>query len=91
MSSLVVKDLCKTYIVNKRQNNVLRNVNMEIEEGEMVEILNTENYIRKYIEESKYDNEKELRLISKLFFIHYLNKFTVLYVGRNNMSGKEIL
>ena len=23
---LDVKDLCKTYIVNKRQNNVLRNV-----------------------------------------------------------------
>ncbi len=39
MSSLVVKDLCKTYIVNKRQNNVLRNVNMEIKEGEMVAIM----------------------------------------------------
>ena len=39
MSSLVVKDLCKTYIVNKRQNNVLRNVNMEIQEGEMVAIM----------------------------------------------------
>ena len=32
MQSLIVKDLCKTYIVNKRQNNVLRNVNMEIKE-----------------------------------------------------------
>lgn len=39
MSSLVVKDLCKTYIVNKRQNNVLRNINMEIQEGEMVAIM----------------------------------------------------
>lgn len=39
MSSLVVKDLCKTYIVNKRQNNVLRNVNMEIQEGEMVAVM----------------------------------------------------
>lgn len=39
MSSLVVKDLCKTYIVNKRQNNVLRNVNMEIKEGEMVAVM----------------------------------------------------
>ena len=39
MSSLVVKDLCKTYIVNKRQNNVLRNVNLEIEEGEMVAVM----------------------------------------------------
>ena len=39
MSSLVVKDLCKTYITNKRQNNVLRNVNMEIQEGEMVAVM----------------------------------------------------
>ena len=39
MSSLVVKDLCKTYIINKRQNNVLRNINMEIEEGEMVAVM----------------------------------------------------
>ena len=39
MSSLVVKDLCKTYITNKRQNNVLRNVNIEIQEGEMVAVM----------------------------------------------------
>lgn len=39
MNSLKVKDLCKTYIVNKRQNNVLRNVNMEIKEGEMTAIM----------------------------------------------------
>lgn len=39
MNSLKVKDLCKTYIVNKRQNNVLRNVNMEIKEGEMAAIM----------------------------------------------------
>ena len=39
MSSLIVKDLCKTYIMNKRQNNVLRNVNMEIKEGEMVAVM----------------------------------------------------
>ena len=34
-----VKDLCKTYITNKRQNNVLRNVNFKVEEGEMVAIM----------------------------------------------------
>ena len=39
MSSLVVKDLCKTYIVNKRQNNVLKNVNFTVSEGEMVAIM----------------------------------------------------
>lgn len=37
--ALVVKDLCKTYITNKRQNNVLKNVNFTIEEGEMVAIM----------------------------------------------------
>ncbi|MGN0353200.1 MAG: ABC transporter ATP-binding protein [Roseburia sp.] len=39
MNSLVVKDLCKTYVVNKRQNNVLRNINLEIKEGEMVAVM----------------------------------------------------
>ena len=28
MNILEVKDLCKTYIVNKRQNNVLKNVSL---------------------------------------------------------------
>lgn len=34
-----VKDLCKTYVTNKRQNNVLRNVNFTIAEGEMVAVM----------------------------------------------------
>ena len=34
-----VRDLCKTYITNKRQNNVLRNVSFEIGEGEMVAVM----------------------------------------------------
>ena len=36
---LNVKDLCKTYITNKRQNNVLKNVNFTVNEGEMVAIM----------------------------------------------------
>ena len=36
---LEVKDLCKTYVINKRQNNVLRNVNFKVEHGEMVAIM----------------------------------------------------
>ena len=36
---LEVKDLCKTYIINKRQNNVLKNVSFSISEGEMVAIM----------------------------------------------------
>lgn len=39
MNQLTVKDLCKTYIVNKRQNNVLRNINLTIKEGEMAAIM----------------------------------------------------
>ncbi len=39
MDILEVKDLCKTYIVNKRQNNVLKNVNFKIGEGEMVAVM----------------------------------------------------
>jgi len=39
MGALQVKNLCKTYIINKRQNNVLRNVNLTIEDGEMVAVM----------------------------------------------------
>lgn len=39
MGALKVSNLCKTYIINKRQNNVLRNVNLSIEEGEMVAVM----------------------------------------------------
>ena len=38
-SILEVKDLCKTYIVRKRQNNVLRNISFSVEEGEMVAVM----------------------------------------------------
>lgn len=36
---LNVKDLCKTYIIDKRQNNVLKNVRFSVEEGEMIAIM----------------------------------------------------
>ena len=38
---LCAKDLCKTYVIDKRQNNVLKNVNLEVNEGEMVCLLYT--------------------------------------------------
>ena len=37
--ALCVKNLCKTYVINKRQNNVLKNVNFTIEQGELVEVM----------------------------------------------------
>lgn len=36
---LEVQDLCKTYVVNRRQNNVLKNVNFSVDEGEMVAVM----------------------------------------------------
>lgn len=36
---LKTTDLCKTYIINKRQNNVLRNVNMTVDEGELIAVM----------------------------------------------------
>lgn len=40
MSKIIeVKDLCKTYVINKKQNNVLKNVNLSVEDGEMVAIM----------------------------------------------------
>lgn len=39
METLRVRNLCKTYVVSKRQNNVLRNVNLSIQSGEMVAVM----------------------------------------------------
>lgn len=36
---LEVTNLCKTYIVNKSQHNVLRNINFTLHEGEFVSIM----------------------------------------------------
>ena len=36
---LETKGLCKTYVVNKRQNNVLKNISLTINEGEMVAVM----------------------------------------------------
>ena len=36
---LEAKGLCKTYIVNKNQNNVLKNVDLKINEGEMIAVM----------------------------------------------------
>lgn len=36
---LKVRDLCKTYVVNKRQNHVLSNVSFDIEKGEFVSVM----------------------------------------------------
>jgi putative ABC transport system ATP-binding protein len=36
---LEVSDLCKTYVVNKRQNNVLKNINFKINAQEMVAVM----------------------------------------------------
>ena len=36
---LEVQDLCKTYVIDKRQNNVIRNVSFTVEDGDMVAIM----------------------------------------------------
>ena len=38
-NALQVTNLCKTYIVNKRQNNVLKNVSFTVSPGEMTAIM----------------------------------------------------
>ena len=51
MKTLKVKNLCKTYIVNKKQNNVLRNINFEIKDGSLEynpSFSNKINHIKKY-------------------------------------------
>lgn len=39
MNILEVKNLCKTYITDKRQNNVLKNISFTVSEGEMVAVM----------------------------------------------------
>ena len=36
---LCAKDLCKTYVIDKRQNNGLKNINLEVKDGEFVAIM----------------------------------------------------
>lgn len=36
---LEAKNLCKTYIVNKSQNNVLRNINLTLHEGDFISVM----------------------------------------------------
>lgn len=36
---LELRSLCKTYIVNKRQNNVLKNIDLSVKKGEMLGIM----------------------------------------------------
>lgn len=36
---LTVNNLCKTYIINKRQNNVLKNICFSMKSGEMTAIM----------------------------------------------------
>ena len=36
---LSVKELCKTYIIKKLSNNVLRNISFQLEDGEFVSIM----------------------------------------------------
>ncbi|MDR3053669.1 MAG: ABC transporter ATP-binding protein [Coriobacteriales bacterium] len=38
-TALEAKNVCKTYVINKRQNNVLRNVNFTVREGELVAVM----------------------------------------------------
>lgn len=39
MAIIEAKNLCKTYVVDKRQNNILKNVSFKVEKGEMVAIM----------------------------------------------------
>ena len=36
---LEAKGLCKTYVVNKHQNNVLKNIDLTVDEGEMIAVM----------------------------------------------------
>jgi putative ABC transport system ATP-binding protein len=38
-NALIANNVCKTYVVNKRQNNVLRNVNFTMQEGELIAVM----------------------------------------------------
>lgn len=74
-----VKDLCKTYITNKRQNNVLKNVSFSVEEGEMVAIMGP-------------SGSGKSTLLYTVSGMDNATAGTILFNGRNieNMKQKEL-
>ena len=73
---LEVNDLCKTYIVNKRQNNVLRNVSFSVREGEMVAVMGPSGFGKSTL----------------LYTVSGMDRMTagkVLFCGRNMGSQNE--
>ena len=52
-TALKVKDLCKTYIVNKRQNNILKNYNIK-----NMEDLNVKQYLEIQEKLNKWKNKE---------------------------------
>ena len=75
---LEVKDLCKTYVIDKRQNNVLRNVSFNVEEGDMVAIMGPSGsgkdaLTKKLCQEDRFVNPKTY-CTKKSSKHHYLTK-----------------
>ncbi len=79
MNILEVKDLCKTYIVNKRQNNVLKNVNFNVSEGEMVAVMGP-------------SGSGKSTLLYTVSGMDSLTSGTVLFTGKDisKMNSKEL-
>ncbi|MGN0619893.1 MAG: ABC transporter ATP-binding protein [Ruminiclostridium sp.] len=76
MNILEVKDLCKTYIVNKRQNNVLKNVNFTVSEGEMVAVMGS-------------SGSGKSTLLYSVSGMDALTSGEVIFCGRNIAALKE--
>lgn len=77
--ALAVKDLCKTYITNKRQNNVLKNINFTVEKGEMVAIMGP-------------SGSGKSTLLYTVSGMDHATSGEVLFDGKDiaSMSGKEL-
>ena len=77
--TLEVKDLCKTYITNKRQNNVLKNVNFTVEQGEMVAVMGP-------------SGSGKSTLLYTVSGMDHATSGEVLFDGKNiaNLSAKEL-
>ncbi|MGL1890686.1 MAG: ABC transporter ATP-binding protein [Spirochaetaceae bacterium] len=103
MNIIETKDLCKTYVVNKKQNHVLRNINLKIKKGEFVTVMGPSGSgkstllynvsgMDKITSGSVFFNNKEINVFSENeMSVFRLNKMGFIFQNSHLLKNLDIL